>query len=551
MLEFLDSILSEPLKDLYKGLKNQTILWKKLKYDIKRYINDLGNELNEFSVHRSNRIIKLSSMYVEIKLLDKIISESYFFDFPSNPEILEYLMKRNPKALIRKRIIEDKNYKTIFELIKNHNKLIVLGQPGSGKTTILRKIVVDIANDVGVNLIPLYVPLRSSILKEKSMKEFIQQQFENYGIENANFVITRLLEKGKLILLYDGIDEIIGSPRQRILEEINTISIEYPLNTYVATSRISSYHGELTKFKEVEMCELTMPNVTTYINNWFQQTEQASKLIEKIKTSPQIAEIANSPLLLSLICLVYEFDLEISSRRSSLYKRCIECLMRDWDSQRNFSRESRFSKLDDSKRISILSNLAYNLHSTSRIYFEFETIEKYLSDVINKYGLIEEDISSIIEEIIDHYGLIIEVSKGVYSFSHLTFQEYFAATYMSEKRLFMKEGYVFNHHPFWEEVNILCSATLPDATEYLIKLLENDGENSENIILAGLCLSVDPVVDKEIKEVIARKLLNLYHNYETIAIHERAKYAIARVDDTFIGNALLTSLGINKYYWKE
>lgn len=98
MLEFLGSLLSEPLKDLYKGFKNRTILWKQLKYDIKRYINDLSTELNEFSVHRSNNIINLSYMCVEVMLIDKIVSESYYFDYPSNPEMLEYLMKRNPKV---------------------------------------------------------------------------------------------------------------------------------------------------------------------------------------------------------------------------------------------------------------------------------------------------------------------------------------------------------------------------------------------------------------------------------------------------------------------
>lgn len=551
MLDFLDTIISEPLKDLYNGLKNETSLWKKLKYDIKKYIEELGNELNEYSVHRTNRIINLSSMFVEPKLLDKIISELYFTDSSLNPDILEYLIKRNPKALIQKHLIEQKNYTNIYKLINEYDRLIILGQPGSGKTTILRKIVIDIANCVGVDLIPVYIPLRNSILRKISLQEFMHKQFENYGISNASLITNRLLEKGKLLLLYDGIDEILGDERQRILEEINILTIEYPLNKFISTSRTSSYKGELSKFKEVELCEFTLNDATLYINNWFLDKITKSNLIEKINTYPQLSEITNSPLLLSLICTVYEYDLEISTRRSSLYRRCIECLMRDWDAQRNFRRESNFSKLDDLKKISILSTIAYNLHISGKIYFDFDSIKSSLDQTIYKYGLTNEDIPLILEEIIDYYGLIIEVSKNIYSFSHLTFQEYFAATYICEKRLFFTGNFIFNYHPFWEEVFVLCASILPDATDYLNLLLNKSSDNSENIILSGLCLSVDPVIDLELKKKIVDNLLNLYHNYNTIDIHERAKHTLARIDDTFVGKKLLTSLGVDKNFLKK
>lgn len=555
MLDFLDTIISEPLKDLYVGLKNETSLWKKLKYDVKKYIQDLGDELNEYSVHRANKIIKLSSMFVEPKLLDKIISESYFFDFSLNPDmfslspdVLEYLIKRNPKALIQKKLIEERNYTTINELINNYNKFIVLGQPGSGKTTILRKIVIDIAKGVGIDFIPVYIPLRNSILKKISLIEFIQKQFQNYGIQNADLFTKRLLEKGKLILLYDGIDEIIGSERQRILEEINILTIEYPLNKNIATSRTSSYNGELSKFKEVELCEFTLSDATSYVNNWFHDNEMKDRLIEKIHTYPQLSEITNSPLLLSLICTVYEYDLEIATRRSSLYRRCIECLMRDWDAQRNFRRESNFSKLDDLKKISILSNIAYNLHVSGKIYFDFNTIESSLTQTIYRYGLTDNDIPLILEEIVDCYGLILEVSKDVYSFSHLTFQEYFTATHICERRLFLDDTFILNNHPFWEEVYVLCASILPDATEYLTLLLNKSSKTSENVVLTGLCLSVDPVIDLSLKKKIVDKLLGLYHNYKTTEIRQRAIYSLARIDDTFVGNKLLTSLGVNKSF---
>ncbi|GGC50364.1 hypothetical protein GCM10011386_48200 [Parapedobacter defluvii] len=548
MIEFIDTIISEPLKDIYQGLKNKAILWKKLRYDIKKYIEDLSTELDEFSIHRSNRLIRLSKVYIEPRLVDKIVSESYFYDYPDNNQNLNDLLKRNPRVVVRKHYVPEDNYKSIQQLLVEYNRIVILGQPGNGKTTILKKIVLDIAANKGVKAIPVYIPLRNSSLQNMSVFEFICKQFKNYGIDNAELVGSRLLEQGKLIILLDGIDEIVVDDRQRILEEINSITIEYPKNIFISTSRISSYNGELIKYKEVEICEFQSDDVIRYVNNWFSDDTKRLGLLVKIRTYPQIAEIANNPLLLSLICIVYDFDLEISSRRTTLYKRCIECLMRDWDAQRGFRRVGNFIKLDDLKRISILSHLAYNLHVNGKIYFDLETIDSYLSDIIERYGLCRQDIPLVIEEIVDHYGLILEVSKNVYSFSHLTFQEFFAATFLAENRIFQNVDFKFDFSPFWEEVFVLCASILPNSSDYLNILLRSKNESSEHIMLAGLCLSVDPVIDKELKKHILRLVLNLYHNYTSPQMRDRAQYVLVRIDDTFVGQQILKSMGVSKHY---
>jgi predicted NACHT family NTPase len=551
MLEFIDSIISEPLRNLYQRQKDKTILWEKLKNDLKSYIETLAEELDEFNIHRSNNLIRLSKIFVEPRLIDRIVSEAYVFHYSQELRHPLKIESRNPKVTVHAEYVTEDNYKSINQLLEKYKKIIILGQPGNGKTTILKKIILDIANIKGVKAIPIYIPLRNCTMQNLSVFEFVCQQFKNHGIESAELISSRLLEHGKLIILFDGIDEIIPSERQRVLEEINLVSTKYPNNTFVSTSRISSYNGELTKYKEVEICDFQPKDIVIYVDKWFEDDNKKNGLLEKIKNYPQILEIASNPLLLSLICIVYDFDLEITSRRTTLYKRCIECLMRDWDAQRGFRRVGKFIKLDDLKRISILGHLAYNLHLNNQIYFKLETIDTFLADIIQRYGLCREDIPAIIEEIIDHYGLITEVSKNIFAFSHLTFQEFFAANYITENRLFRNSNFDFDFSSYWEEVFILCASILHDATDYLNAILVTKNKSPENLLLAGLCLSVDPVIDKDLKKRIVRSVLNLYHNSESNDIRQKAKYVLTRIDDTFVGQEILISLGVDKRFFEK
>jgi predicted NACHT family NTPase len=541
MLDFIDNLISEPIKDIYQGLKNEAQLWKNLKFGVKDYINSLADELNIINLHRANNPRKLSDLFIEPKLLDVILSEKYGFDFNSNFEIKEYLINRNPRSILRKTYIKTESYKTIYDLIKVYNKQIILGQPGSGKTSVVRKLVIDISQGKGLPLIPIYIPLRNSALKTETLYNYINFQFEKYGIQEASLFTEKILKEGRALLLFDGIDEIGVSTRQKLIDEINDLSKKYSDNKIIATSRISSYAGELNDFKEIEVCEFNRKDTLDFIDNWFGAEEKKNLLIDRLEHHPQIFEIANHPLLLSLICIVFENDLELSSRKSTLYKRCIECLIRDWDAQRNFRRDTQFAKLDEPKRITILNNIAFYLHNNGKIYFEFNTIAPFISTFINKFGLEESDIPMVFDEIINHFGLIIEVSKDVYAFSHLTLQEFFAANYIADHRLYLTEKFDFIPNPFWEEVLILCSSILPDASEYLNSILENIDCEPNNIFIAGLCLSVDPVVDVSLKEKIARLVLERYHNYKIKDEHERAFYVISRIDDTFVGAQLLNN----------
>ncbi|WP_340158890.1 NACHT domain-containing protein [uncultured Maribacter sp.] len=553
MIKFIDKIISDILFSVYDEVKDKAELIAKNKFGLKKYLSNLKSDLDQVYLHRSNTKQEISKLFVDLKLIDTVLSERYIIDSTIQSALLQSGI-RNPKILLRKEIQSEIEYKTKEQILSNYSRIILLGQPGSGKSTTIKKIILDKINSQNLEQIPLFIPLRSPKLNEFTITKFIKFQFEKYGIKEPKELIENLLKKGKFFIAIDGIDEVAKENRQNIIDQILNLSTEFPKNTIVASSRLADYQGELNRFKEVELCEFSKNDIETFIQNWFNSfTNQIDikPLLNNIREYPQIREIATSPLLLSLICVVYQHDLEISSRRTTLYKRCVECLLRDWDAQRNFRRKSSYSKLDDPKKIMLLSELAYRLHNDHKIYFDNSLLKNYLESSVEKYGLEKTSIYDVIKEIKSHYGFIIEVSKDVYSFSHLTFQEYFTANFIVANGIWKEEVNKHLENNFWQEVFILSSSLFANSSEYIQYIYQKKSTRKKQLLLSALCLSVDPIVDKELKKTIVRKILYEYHNYKNKEIHEKCLFVISRIDDTFVGKELLNSLGVNRKYLEK
>lgn len=388
-----------------------------------------------------------------------------------------------------------------LKAVERYPKLMVLGKPGSGKTTFLKYLAIQcIYGGNFINLVPIFITLRE-FAEAKNQPDFLQfiTQLLSSGNVKSNAII-KILKEGRCLILLDGLDEVTEEDAQRVNKEIQDFSSKYYENQFVITCRIAAQEYTFEKFTEVEVADFNSTQIKSFINKWFQAKENsnfschdleiasitAERCLQELQSNPPIRELATNPLLLTLLLLEFEDAGDFPSNIAELYKQGIATLLRKWDAKRGIiRRDEAYKKLSVQRKKDLLSQIALITFDRKDYLFKQQTIESYITDFIRNLPdaetdpkLLQLDSEAVLKSIEAQHGLLVERARGIYSFSHLTFQEYFAArkivTSSGPQALETALQNLVNHitENRWREVFILAVGMLQPA-DYLLQLMKN------------------------------------------------------------------------------
>jgi predicted NACHT family NTPase len=421
--------------------------------------------------------IELGEIYTNVNILEKITSRRRL-------SINELMDNLNLDSFDRFGIGKITEKRIPAEsAVERHSKLIILGKPGAGKTTFLKYIAIQCnLNKFKLNHVPVFITLKdfAEAKDRSSLFEYIVKQFETYGLQQARAKLDHLLKRGKILILLDGLDEVRKEDNDRISRDIRNFSEKFHSNCYIMTCRIAAREYTFEKFTEVEVADFDEQQIKTFSQNWFRNKDliKAQNFIDKLEQNPSIKELAISPLLLTLLCLVFEETANFPANRSELYEEGLNVLLKKWDAQRNIERDEVYKKMSIQRREDLLSQLALITFERKDYFFKKKDAEHYiskyifnLSDTQNDSKILQLDSEVILKSIEAQHGLLIERSRGIYSFSHLTFHEYFTARRIIANRKGLEKlaDHVLETH--WREVFLLAVSMLQDADE-LIQLMK-------------------------------------------------------------------------------
>lgn len=357
-------------------------------------------------------------------------------------------------------------------------RLFILGKPGAGKTTFLKYLTLQaLAGKLGAK-IPLFVPLKAWADSQKDLLAFLVQAFITSHFLNPNLYLEHLLETGNALVLFDGLDEVSKTDLedQQLVQTLKTFVQDYARNQYLITCRVAANHYTqvFANFTYVEIADFTPEQMTTFVNHWFQgDTSRSDPLLQEFEQHAGLADMGRNPLLLSMLCLNFEYRGHLTQNRAEIYKEALDILLEQWDAERAIQRDglqldAQYQNLYSGNKKRLLAYIAHDAFQRG-VYLIPERelqrqIEQFWQTLPQPTGYVDERLGEVILQAIEaQHGILVERTQGYYAFAHLSFQEYFMADYIVAKRELTE---LFNHvtDKRWREVFLLTASLLPAAT---------------------------------------------------------------------------------------
>ena len=387
--------------------------------------------------------IPLDNVYVGVQFLDKHTASRY-----KSPEEVEQAFQERRRWHFD--LISDERQDGT-QVANDKQYLMLLGGPGVGKSTFLRKVGLEALKGKYGNFahecFPVFLELKRFTEDQIDIKALISKEFEICGYPHPEHLTNAMLESGKLLVLFDGLDEAPTANVDNVIRKIGDFVHQYSQNRFIASCRIAAYTGGFTLFTEVEMADFDDFQIHTYIINWFDSTpdQRRKQLDEEMGTAEQCwktlnaqehqatKELARNPLLLTLLCMVYDGSQNFQRNRASLYEDAFNIFLKEWAAEKKVSRGASINQyLDIADEKRMLSEIAAENLEANRLFFTEDEliaqIQKFGAGNTNTLGTF--NAPKILETILIDQGLFVEQVRGSYSFSHLTFQEYLTANYI-------------------------------------------------------------------------------------------------------------------------
>lgn len=282
--------------------------------------------------------------------------------------------------------------RSVMAELNDHPYLVLLGDPGSGKSTFLNFVGLCLAGamlqDPVYNLSLLTNPLPSEINQaEKEKREPTRQPWVHGGLMPLRVVLRDLAAAGpaqtagdlwhfltasfkaKLldgyipalqeelrqkggIILFDGLDEVpeAAGRRAHIKQLIEETKTAFPLCHILVTCRIYAYQEEawhLPTFEKVVLAPFSAEQMTQFVVSWYNHTAElkgldpaeaqgrGKLLLEVIQRNPRLQGLAQQPLLLTLMASLHAWrGGNLPNKRQELYEDVVQLLLDKWESQR-------------------------------------------------------------------------------------------------------------------------------------------------------------------------------------------------------------------------
>ena len=376
-------------------------------------------------IQRDPRYQDVRELYTETEALISLEAET----IERQPERPEQAIEPEQKKVERFPVLEG-----LRRMALGHERQHVLlaGRPGSGKSTTLQRLLLELA-DVGLaeaTVIPVYVQLK----RDRPITDLILAEFRKAKVRVTLEQLDDWLWQDQLLLLLDGVNEIPSDERRRQLQDFRD---DNPTTPMVFATRDLSVGGDLGIAKQLEMRPLNEPQMREFVGKYLakrRMPDQADTLLRQLKD--RLREIAETPLLLKLLCDVFDpATRQIPQSKGELFRQF----------------DQKYDRIKKGKEYVPVSENFWDFKAEILQFLAFAMIQTDdIASVEAWYSLPRDRAETLLETWLKERGVVDSPTKaklwlkdlrrchllqdakdpGDIEFHHQLFQEYYAAEYL-------------------------------------------------------------------------------------------------------------------------
>jgi len=389
-------------------------------------------------------LVFVSNWASEIVLKEAKQSRSLQQSFIDLDLELDQFATRDRRRDIRKTRVSD--------LLRSDTNILLLGDPGAGKSTSLQRLALGFLKqtqeDDPPKSPPILVLLR--MLEEKnSLTETILEALGvqlDYpeglgGVARSRYrvkVVSELLASLNARLLVDGLDEIHPRARTKVISELTQLLLFKSQYRVFVTCRTAEAIQVFPNTKRYTIEPLTDEQIELFAHKWLGEA-RAKDLLRRIRETPYGGSVV-LPLTLAHICAIYERTGTVPDKPKTIYRKIVHMLLEDWDEERLVQRPSAYANFEVDRKIEFLRAIACELTLRGqRGGFDHYQLDRAYRAVCLSFALPINECRKVIREIESHNGLILQVAFERFDFAHRSIQEFLTASYVLGLPVFPEE----------------------------------------------------------------------------------------------------------------
>lgn len=314
--------------------------------------------------------------------------------------------------------------------IEEKQKIIVSGTAGSGKSTFCKSIFLDLIESPR-GIFPIFIELRHlNSQKDGTLYDYVTDTLTNIESTFSKQQLEYSLKLGKVLLIFDGFDEINSDIREKYEKEIIELANKYQKIMILVSSRPDGRFSSWEEFYHYNILPLDKEKAKNLILKLEYDRQVKRQFLQELEKSlyDKHQSFARNPLLLTMMLLTYEQIAEIPNKIHLFYEQAFLTLFNKHDSLKSLYKRKSFSglPLDDFKKV--LSSFCVLSYADKKYFFNQDEILNYLEKAIHICGVVAEP-KHFLNDLLDSVCIMQRDGLG-FTFTHRSFQEYFTALFL-------------------------------------------------------------------------------------------------------------------------